>query len=119
MDKDTLQELLKRFDALTSKLGEAGGHVWSWYVRQQVINGWLNLGEAGLALVIAIIAIAASVFCFRKAREDDFENGYAPATVACVVISIVAALVVIFATESAVQYILNPEYYALQSLLGR
>ena len=102
---------------LAEKLGPMAEVVWAAYVRQVYVHAFGGL-------VWALVFIGGAVLCWRlalkvqgKKWEDDIDKGFllagAYAGVACCLVLAICAF------TFDVLKILNPEYWAIQWLLGR
>jgi hypothetical protein len=111
------QELLKRFDALTAKIGEAGGTAWGWYVRQSVIDGAEALAVAGVLLAAAVFCLWFGTKLRRTADKVTIDSGRSLHEVWWLGSAIAGAAAVFF-TANGLDLLLNPSYWALQRLLG-
>lgn len=63
------QEMLKRLDALASKLGMAASAIWGFYIRQARIDGLTYAIVGGILLLLAAANIGLIVFLLTKKKE--------------------------------------------------
>lgn len=117
LGKEVFEELLKRFDALTSKLGEAGGHIWSWYVRQAYIEGIEQFVEAFFVLLIIIVTLVYAKRLWNKAKTEDYDFDYCAGALALTLLGAVLLMWVYSCIGDGLELMLNPGYAALQNLL--
>jgi ABC-type multidrug transport system permease subunit len=89
---------------LIDVLKELAPEVWGIYMKQQVITGYEMLGFSLLLLLV-------SIFCGIKAHNED-------ETIFWVISILVLAMSVLIGMGGA-EHLINPEYFAIQSLLGR
>ena len=108
-------ELEQIIEMLIEKLGPLGEHVWTVYVRQVYVNAFA-------ALIWLVALLVGSAICIKSARwvdasSEDYDKEffvfslYAGA-VTCVVVALCILTFEVF-------QVLNPEYHAIQMLLGR
>jgi hypothetical protein len=102
------QELLQRLDALAAKLGVASEKIWDVLVYQGHVAGIVGAVVAG----ISVIGFYATYKLAKK--YDGYDEG--PIIFAVVVVCI-SILLLIIGIYNAL-YLLNPEYYAVEKLLG-
>ncbi|KKN82043.1 hypothetical protein LCGC14_0313100 [marine sediment metagenome] len=104
-------------DMLVERLGPMGTEVWGIYVRQQlswgVVAGALRLAFATLLFVVAR---KAGKWVKREMTSDT--NGTAVAWGGLIILGLIAS-VAMLTVMSPILHILNPEFYAIQALLGR
>lgn len=99
-------------EKLATQIGTTADKVFPWYIKQQVLEGWIWLGLSGSAL---LIGVALAIVSWGKA---DFEDGnrYTPLCIVGGILAICGFLFVVFGTQTAVTQIMNPNYYALKSI---
>lgn len=122
---DWKQELLKRLDALSDKLGTTGAHLWAVLVRQASLEGGMNIGDAVILVVLAVVGYHFAKHCYRKYVEaNKNNNGYSSKgdgwCFGYIALGIVSGALVIIATCIAHQgllSLLNPEYFALSRII--
>ena len=121
----TPQEIEQIINMLIEKLGPIGGQVWSIYVKQVYVNVATNLFVSLvclLALVGALLGLRHCIKEYKRATSKDPYGGKAQLVGAGAVTSATIAafcgLMVLFCLPEVFQ-LLNPEYYAIQMLLGR
>jgi len=118
---------------LSTKLGELAQQlqgpaegVWRILVHQQIIVGYTNLLLAFLCLVLAglgfVVLIPRLMRAFNAVpgnNSGDARFGWALAIAISLVIAVAFLIAGAISGISAVQHILNPEYFALKDLLWR
>lgn len=136
MSDQAVNEILKRIDVLAAKLGVTAEIIWSILVKQAAIEAW----RTGIGAVVVIGAACALLpWVYREIARSTAEHkktecgggfcfdftghwrggfaGFMATTVACVVmLALLIAVVVDLASLPTL--ILNPEYWALQQILG-
>ena len=111
----TPEQIEQIIDMLAEKLGPIGGQVWSIYMRQ------VYVGALGALLWLVAFLVGSAIFV-RAARwvcansKDYDKNMFAFFLYAGALACGIAALC---ALTFGVLRILNPEYHAIQMLLGR
>ena len=108
MGSQGINEVLKQFSDLATPYAQSMFEV---IVRQKILHGWVWL-------FVAIIYITGTLFIaskrYNKVQVDDFIDFY-PFLLSFFISLILFAVMAI----QAILQILNPEFYAIQFLLGR
>lgn len=113
MNPETVQQIQEALTPLANKLGEGAEFVYATYVRQQVITGILATAVGAIAMVIAILI--AKILLKAAAKVDEYDkDGYYAALATTVVLGALFGIGFIF---DGLQHLLNPHYYAIQTLL--
>lgn len=117
-------------EKMAGKIGVAADKVWPWLVKQQYIEGATSVVTFGVLFVL-------SVFCAKKfavwmgestvrGRDEDFsvhdekENRIMLYRVVWGVggaVAVIATIAAFFQGVTALQQLINPEYFALMDLL--
>jgi hypothetical protein len=105
-------------NTLAEKLGPLGKVVWDSYIRQQIVIGCDELVWAVVLAGVAIGAVTVTVHCWRD-EEFNSENGPVGFFVVGCVIAPTAFLAALGLGLDAVGHLANPQYGAIQALLGR
>jgi chromate transport protein ChrA len=105
-------------DALAEKLNVASAALWEILIRQMYVDGFLNLASMVIFGVVGLV----SYKYFKKGLGMKSTNNYdmdakAATIIFSVVGMIVAFVIVILCGINGVQYIANPEYWAIQALI--
>lgn len=101
-------------DVLAARFGTTVAHLWDVLLRQAVAEGRVNFAWA----VIFTLVVVACVKVFLWARRQERRFDYEPHLVISVLVGVLATLGgCIFATD-ALLHLMNPEFYALQSVMG-
>jgi len=115
----TPQEIEQIIDMLIEKLGPIGGQVWSIYVRQVYVNAFGSM----LWMILLLIGAVVAFYWLRRGISRYRSGSQSDNTIAMLVgggIGLGWCLFFAFGTFTfGVLKILNPEYYAIQMLLGR
>ena len=90
--------------------------VWNTFLKQQVINGWLNIGFGVLLIVLLVLIVKGTLFLNKKI-DDESEEKLALWVVA-IFVFIAIIFIAIIDIANGVRMILNPEYYAIMDLIG-
>lgn len=134
MDKQVMDKIFSYIDAMASKLGVASQYVFVTLVKQQVIQGIVDLFTSIIVLIVAFIGFKVITKLTVKASKEIKEHnnkspyGYKKdwmdyphiilPSVSVGIILIFAVLVTILDTmPNAILKISNPQYYAIQELL--
>jgi heme/copper-type cytochrome/quinol oxidase subunit 2 len=119
MSEAMMQEILARLDALGEKLGIGAEMVWKTLVTQAYwVEGWFSVVVNAVGAVILLILAGGSVLYFLR-RIDNPKPEEEPWMIITFLVGVggtIGAIVLVVAAIYSVQYILNPEYYALMNL---
>ena len=110
---DVGKNVMELLEKLAVQIGTTADKVFPWYVKQQVIEGWMWLGISGGAIVISSIIAYCSL---KKAEWKGGFNVFAYISIASCLSFLLATVFLVFGVMAAVTQIVNPEYYALKSL---
>jgi len=117
MSDNTMQEILKRVDALAAKLGVTADQLWGMLMKQASVELWSSL----LWIMLLSLLLVASVFATsraarRMAKDKDTANDFL--LMIGGLLGIVVGTIGIAVTLSAIPtLIFNPEYWALKQLI--
>jgi hypothetical protein len=115
-EEEVKDEILKRLDALSEKLGQTGGHLWEVLVRQAYIDAWSALVFALLIAAFLVSFLVAGVKLVRAGSKDyDDEWKFAVGIVLILVGGFLTIPSLSFLWDA--RYIFNPEAAALQTVL--
>jgi len=123
MDTNTVQVIEKFGDkldtyiaAFAAKAGVATDHFWPIFVKQQVIEGWVNCIHSLILLLVFLFCVTVII---KNAKIVE-ENGTAVAkTVICAIIGVMFLFGFLFSISEAyagIGQIFNPEYSAVRAL---
>lgn len=124
MSDAMMQEILKRIDTLSEKLGAGGAFAWETLMRQALwVDGVMQVVISLVLFGVAYGLIKLTFWFWRPAPEDsryeyaieeDFVRFFGSMlTVTGAVITGIMSLVYFF---DGLQHVINPQYYALVSL---
>lgn len=108
MNTETVNAIKDALAPIAAKIGQGAEYGWDVVVRQQYINGVLNIAYSIMGLVYLLVYIP---YLFRAIKRDK-ESEMFPIMVGGV-IGIFALLALIIDLGNGVQHLLNPAYYAL------
>ena len=122
----TPQEIEQIINTLVEKLGPIGGQVWSIYVRQVYVGVITDVVLGILSLLAGVGFLLGARWCLKsysRARATD-PHGYGVGEsqcIAAILCTILGPLVIIAGTVALTTLfrLMNPQYYAIQMLLGR
>jgi hypothetical protein len=108
-----------KLEALAAKLGVAAQHVWGVLTQQAYVEavGWA--AWAAFWICIAVIANMGRkrVIAFADAEDNYDSDAYRTAAwIASAIVWAITAIAVMNCAVSALSYIANPEFYALQKI---
>ena len=106
MDSANFTQLLSRLDSLAAKIGATGTQIWQIVFRQQLIEGWV---EIGVSLLCFIVLAVGSFFLITRWEEID-----EPLNFLAVIGLLLPLICFIGFGLDGLQYLLNPQYFALQ-----
>lgn len=109
-------ELLKRLDQLIEKLGLKAGQGWDLLVRQAYIDAFSWLPFLILWIVVTVVLLKVSRLCVVKANDDGEELWWI-ARVVCLLAAVGSAAGVCTCSSEMIRILLNPQGYALRTLL--
>lgn len=113
---DWKQELIKRLDALADKLGTTGQYLWTVLVKQAYVVGFTDFIWVGFYIGAAYALYKAGNY-FRETADEEREGAFwVPAIISW--IAVVGMVIGVFYNAiEGVQYLINPQYYALHEVL--
>lgn len=120
---NTVDQIMKRLDALGQKLGIAAGALWGIYVRQGYVTGLQDAFTAGFCALLLIACIVLWVLFVRSLinngamREGDGGVGAACGFLLAVV-SIGGCCGFFSYAQDAIMELYNPQYWAITHLLA-
>jgi hypothetical protein len=122
MNADQINQVINE---LAAKLGPLGRTVWDAYVRQQLVVGYQELGFAVVLLVVMIglLVVARMVWNARakahlanpRANLSEYEGG----TTGALLSGAVCLCLTLLLVSDGIAHLVNPQYGAVQALLGR
>jgi hypothetical protein len=107
------KEILDRLDAIALKIGTTGEHLWEVLTKQGMVEGVFGLIGVVVVPLLFYIMIK-TVLKYKDVVEE--ENAEGPVLFFCFIISLILFGLFIFSVIG-VQYLFNPEYYALKTIL--
>ena len=109
----TPEQLEQIVNTLVEKLGPIGEHVWTAYVKQVYVN---VLGSA-IWLLAFVLGACACVWAARRAAKPNGGDEFDVYIAWCAAGFLLLLALVAF--TFGVLQVINPEYHAIQMLLGR
>jgi len=121
IDVDWKTEVLKRLDVLADKLGTTGTYLWHVLVKQGIVIGAIDLFIASVFLILAILAFKVSYRGYSNFANDwdDTEFKHGSRFAVGFIAGIVASGVFLVHLTDGLQELLNPEFYALNTILEK
>jgi multisubunit Na+/H+ antiporter MnhB subunit len=98
-------------DQIAEKLGVAAEHAYPLLVKQQIINGIMDL-------LIGIVAIVLMPLCSKWAKKLSKSYEYDIYAIVPIIVGILAAIVAPVCLYFGIGEVLNPEYYVLKDILS-
>lgn len=98
---------------LAEKIGTSVDQVFPWYVNQQVIEGWVFLAVATVAI---LLLSTMTIYSYKRADFDN-ENVFVFLFTISTVVTFIAMVGCTIRVSGAVSKILNPEYHAVRELI--
>lgn len=116
-----MNELLTHVDELAEAIRAMAPEVWAIYLQQAIMEGWTNAAQTG-ALVFVSAALVFTVMVPMRGQplmeDEEIPTKRGFLTIAAVIFSFVAFIVLVAFIQGGLLKILNPEYYAIQRLLS-
>mgnify|MGYP001576749024 CR=1 FL=1 len=121
MDKELVREIIASGSALLKDFAHAakttGEHVYSVLVHQQYVEGIGNL------VIVCVLALTGFFLVYPLSKKmfnwatknDNYGDHYMGATFGTMGL-IILTLILVLVLGDAVKHLLNPEYYALQTI---
>lgn len=125
LDANVNVDVNKLADQLAKLAGPIAAHGWEVYVRQQYVEGFQNLFSAAILLAISVgllIWIKVQLYPWAENYEydDKKDDGMAYLVPAIVgVVAMACAFFFLLNLSWAIGHLVNPEYGAIQEILGR
>ncbi len=113
----TMQNYDQLIDKLAAKLAVPATHLWAVLLLQVRVD----LIESALGLCVGLAVLVALALNFRRIKaacwEDDIDM-YSPVLILPLAVAVLAVAVVVCDAENVIGRAVNPEYYALQAIVG-
>ncbi|MEW6016513.1 MAG: hypothetical protein AB1760_00400 [Pseudomonadota bacterium] len=109
------QQITLILDELAKRFGATAEHLWAVMVKQQVVRGGVDLAVAGFFLLLLVAACVAEVWAVR--HDDGLHDASETVGTAALLVGIPSLFLFVTAAAYGTFALLNPEYYALQSIL--
>lgn len=111
------EQTIKLIEQLAAKLGTTAEHLWAVLVRQAQVAVWQNIFEIAMLSFLLYLYFKFTKYVF--ADEDKInEGGYVFVIAIGGIVAAIAIFMIIFSFEVILTCIGNPEYWALQKVLG-
>ena len=117
-----MEQVAKLLEQLATKLGTTVEYLWGVLMKQAHVNAIINLSFVGLMLIITITWLA---FIPKIIKLDSDDGDYdSPSTrtltwIFFAITNVISIIVIIACLTTAITELLNPEYWALQEILGQ
>lgn len=120
------EEILSRFDLLVAKIAEVSPKVWAIYIKQQYIEGIVNISVFIIFLIPFIISLKIVInninneeyYIKKPFGTDPTPKGFTWAVIAIITGFITVISLLIMLLEGNILKLFNPEYYAIKDLLN-
>ena len=111
---ETIKQLEPLFNEVAEKIGQGANLGWEIVVRQQIAYGLISLflGVLGLAIIIS------AVIYVKKKNKEDFDWSHSEASFAVGSSIFVGLTIFTGGSITAILYLTNPEFYALQFFIN-
>lgn len=111
--KELNEEILKRLDGLTTKLGISAEHLWGILTKQAKLEFIMPFITFIIFVSIATLVIVKRKYLLEISRDDEFiEFLFGFVAIATFLGSIIFGLY----TLGCISYLFNPEYFAFQEI---
>jgi hypothetical protein len=104
------QETLKLIESLAIKLGTTSEYLWGVLLKQARVEAIFS-GLIAILSLVSVFAFALTLFL----KRDDWDG---PILAICFMLSFLSVLFFILSVAFFVPAFFNPEYWALQQILG-
>lgn len=111
MSDQAVREILQRLDVVGAKLGVAGDVIWAALLRQQMIDGVMNV-------LFAVMLLCAGFAAFYHSRKAFLDGSFNEEPKAWILAVCCVACVVFFmvSLNGAITDLFNPQYAALSDI---
>lgn len=121
VQKVMIEKVSGAISILSEKLSVGAGHIWYVLTKQGLAEGAADLVYALLALIVLFISYKGLRWCVRKVDEKGEERMDADDAIPLFLLSgtvfLIAGIVMAINLAEGVKLLVNPEYYALQTVL--
>jgi hypothetical protein len=115
-----MEEALQLVDSLAVRLQAPAEVVWRAYLVQATVSGITVLAYA--VILLGLIGMWLGVWVpklWRSAQDANDETGHIMAITIGSILSLLGLLYILIETPFAITALVNPEYWAIQRILGR
>ena len=121
MDKEIINEVLKRLDTIGEKIGVGADYFWPKFVKQELIEAWVSLGSLiFFGVLFFLVAYYAGKFWDQDHQNRDrysiCRESHEPLWISSIVVLGIGFIVSTVAFFCEFFDVFNPEYWALKSL---
>lgn len=117
----TAKTIIDAVKPLADKIGEGAAHLYTIYVRQAYIEGVTFL-SVGIPSALLIMGVSIVFFNFGKKIPQDYAGDMKDSAIFLYFVSailfITGFIVLIVCATNGIQYLLNPEYQAVQNIIN-
>lgn len=114
MELDIGKNTKELLEVLATKLGITIEQIYPYFIKQQIIEGYIFFFMVALCSIISIIIIKLN---YHKADFDD-PNKHAIFTIIGLIALGMTTIVIVCGTSTMLSGILNPEYNAIREMLN-
>lgn len=105
---------------LAEKAGVASDHFWPLFVKQQTIEAISSLLMFGIFAIVAFVLIKIGTNAFARFSVNNNDGDETLGGVTCasgIILTLFITIHLLFTGPKVIGKLLNPEYYAVQSLV--
>lgn len=114
MDLELGERTISIFEKLANQIGTTVENVFPWYVKQQLLEGWLFLGIFLLIIIVCFIIISKT---YSKATFSPEPDRYGIASIISIFCLIFILIVLLCIAPEVLTKIINPKLLALQEII--
>ena len=109
------EELLKRLDSLAEQLGTTVEYLWPLLIKQQYMEGLMNLVVWVPALLLVAVGYVLYMrWAIKNEKLDIYNEGWFALAIGWGVVTMLSLIGLPFAIHYGIMHVLVPEAYALQ-----
>lgn len=124
IQKVMIEKVSGAISILSERLSVGAGHIWYVLTKQGLAEGAADLVYALIALVVLVVSYKGIRWCINAADEKDGEgndkidaDNLIPLLLTSGAVFLIAGIVMAINLAEGVKLLVNPEYYALQTVL--
>ena len=109
---DIGDNLVALLDKIAKQIGTTADQVFPWYVKQQVLEGWMFFICDGVAITLSTTLLIS----FLKKSSWKNMNAYSFLAIVAGCATFLSLFILLLTSPNAVTQIINPNFFALRTL---